>query len=323
MAKLKPKELFANHLTEGIANNEVLSAITDDAIIAAIKKIATTANGLSVDQANGDHWQNMDDLIHEITGVERGSRQTTTYLKEELVKKGSVDPFESKYTALNKKYADLEKQLKDGKLSDAAKSQIDNLTSELTTQKDAIKQWKKKVEDMTGAHETALEALRKENMETSKSSALAAAIATFNFKDDKVVSERHRKLEIKDAKQNFSELYTMDNVMVDGKKRVVWKNADGEIMRDKGTLEPSNAAELMRPLLTEVLADGKVKTGAGTSKSKVKTSVNGWTNQVEANEGIANIAINEGHKYGSQSYGDRVTELAVEHNIVELPVMSE
>ena len=133
---------------------------------------------------------------------------------------------------------------------------------------------------------------------------------------------------LKSTKDGILNQYKPDWVEVDGQKVMVFRDAKGEILRNKNNaLNPYTAQELISEQLKEVLDLGKKTTGAGTEepgKGGVDTieivDIAGAKTQVQADEIIVKYLMQNGETRGSASFAEKQKKLREENGVNKLPI---
>ena len=113
----------------------------------------------------------------------------------------------------------------------------------------------------------------------------------------------------------------------DGKKVMVFRGPDGEILRNKANaLQPYTAAELINEKLKDVVDVGQKKPGAGTQNPDGKpdtvdlVDVAGAKTQVEADKIITTYLLQQGELRGSESFSNKQREIREKNNVSKLPM---
>jgi len=107
----------------------------------------------------------------------------------------------------------------------------------------------------------------------------------------------------------------------DGDKLV--HRRDGEIVRNpENANHPSTSFDILKPLLSDLIAEDKVQTGGGARPTKMTALTTGQAKtQVEADKMIAEYLMeSEGLSRGTEPFTIRAVELRTEAKVQELPL---
>ena len=152
------------------------------------------------------------------------------------------------------------------------------------------------------------------------------AVAGLKFKAG--YPESVQKTLLSSAKSAILGTYKPDWVEAGGTKVMVFRDAKGEIVRNKAnSLNPYTAQELISEQLKEVLDPGKKTTGTGTEepgKGGVDTieivDIAGAKTQVQADEIIVKYLMQNGETRGSASFAEKQKKLREENGVNKLPI---
>ena len=133
---------------------------------------------------------------------------------------------------------------------------------------------------------------------------------------------------ISSAKSAILGTYKPDWVEADGQKIMVFRDAKGEIARNKAnSLNPYTAQELINEQLKEVLDPGKKTTGTGTGDPGKNpqgvievVDIAGAKTQVQADEIIVKYLMQQGETRGSASFAEKQRKLREDNGVNKLPL---
>lgn len=150
----------------------------------------------------------------------------------------------------------LETQIKDGKLDDVAKSKI----ADLERERDQLKEIHKKSEkEWEGKFQTE----KQSTVNTRKKSDLSHALVGVKFIDKSIVAEDVRQIVID---QKITELLAISDY--DEKGVMIFKDQNGDVMRDKKTMEPLTAIQVLTDRLASIIDKGVQQPGLGADGKK-------------------------------------------------------
>lgn len=308
---------------EVIKANESLATLTD-AQLAAISTLSVndeqTVLGTKIGELHGLY----DRDVKEVTGIEKNQGEKSyDYVKRVLgdfrSKVGGSTELQTKVTQYETEIQTLKAQIADGKGNEAMKQQLTDAQSQLAalrTQYETDKQtWgtreKEFSQQITGIQ-----------VDTQ----FDKAVAGLKFKAG--YPEGVQRTLLKSTKDGILNQYKPDWVEVDGQKVMVFRDAKGEILRNKNNaLNPYTARELISEQLKEVIDPGKKITGTGTEEPGKNTrdtieivDIAGAKTQVQADEIIVKYLMQNGETRGSVSFAEKQRKLREDNGVNKLPL---
>ena len=181
-----------------------------------------------------------------------------TWIKEEAAKlKGSAN----KLSQAEVKLAELEDQLKEGKVDEAAKQKIDDLKKE-------VKRLEGNFSTAKAEWEKGIESERTKFRETQIKSELNHAMVGFKFLPKEIIDDQVREPFVNKVLNDLIGISYFDD-----SGKLVFKDTEGNIMRNKDSavVTPN---ELLQSKLKPILDNGKQQPGLGNEKDgKTKSTV--------------------------------------------------
>jgi hypothetical protein len=232
---------------------------------------------------------------------------------------GGATELQTKIAGYETEIANLKQQISAGKGDDVIRQQLKDAQTELATLKtqyDTDKQaWGNKEKEFS-------QQITGIQVDTQ----FEKAVAGLKFKAG--YPESVQKTLLSSAKSAILGTYKPDWVEAGGTKVMVFRDAKGEIVRNKAnSLNPYTAQELISEQLKEVLDPGKKTTGTGTEepgKSGVDTieivDIAGAKTQVQADEIIVKYLMQNGETRGSASFAEKQKKLREENGVNKLPI---
>ena len=295
--------------TELLNANAALSGLTDDQKNAIVEMSANDENTV-IAKKTGEIYGGLDADILTASGIAKnGAERTFDYAKRVIGEikgqAGNAAQLQTQISDLTKEKARLEKVIAEGgadvetkKALAQGKADLANVTKEFTD-------LKTKYDNAEAEHTKAL-------FMTKLDSEFAKATAGIKFKAD-IPATVHSVL----LSQALEKLKGMNPSFEDdgnGGKMLVFKNADGSIMKDAANnLRPFTASELVaRELKTlGVLDEGRQQTGAGSQGGQGGTGggngifdISGARTQDEVTEMITKQLLSQGLINGSKAFED-------------------
>lgn len=295
--------------TELLNANAALSGLTDEQK-SAIVEMSNNDENTVIAKKTGEIYGGLDADILAASGIAKnGTERTFDYAKRVIGEiKGQADnaaQLQTQISDLTKEKARLERVIAEGgadaetkKALAQAKADLANVTKEFTD-------LKTKYDNAEAEHTKAL-------FMTKLDSEFAKATAGIKFKAD-IPATVHSVL----LSQALEKLKGMNPSFEDdgnGGKMLVFKNADGSIMKDAANnLRPFTASELVaRELKTMgVLDEGRQQTGAGSQGGQGGTGggdgtfdISGARTQDEVTEMITKQLLSQGLINGSKAFED-------------------
>lgn len=306
---------------EIIKSNEGLKDLTDDQI-AAIETLSTNDEAVVIGKRIGKLHEQYDKDIFEITGEEKASETEKSYEYNKRVLSGYKEKLEKskgltdEISTLKNQVKSYEEKIKNGNTDEVltqnlkdAQTKISNLTEELKSSKNTIVENEKK-------HLSQIQ-------EMKLGSSFASVKGNLKFK--KEYQNISDKL-FKTAKADILDQYKADFVEENGKKQLVFRDADGEILRTReNAMAPTTLDELINKELKDVL-DVTQAQGGGTKKKQEETpgsdmvDLSNAKTQVEADEIIVNYLMKKGITRGSREFGQMQKDIRSKNKIENLPV---
>lgn len=308
---------------------DVIKASTDlatlsDAQIAAITTLSVNDEATVINTKIGELHGRYDLDVKEVTGIEKNQGEKTyDYVKRVLgdfkSKAGGASEFQTKITGYETEIANLKTQISQGKGDEVIRQQLKDAQTELSTLKtqyDTDKQsWGNKEKEFSTQ-------ITQIQVDTQFEKATAGLKFKAGYPDSVA------KTLLTSAKQNILGAYKPDWVEVDGQKVMVFRDAKGEIARNKANaLNPYTAQELITEQLKEVIEVGTKKAGTGTEspqggKAQMIEIVDiaGAKSQVEADDIIVKYLMQLGEVRGSASFAEKQMKLRMENGVASLPL---
>lgn len=308
---------------ELIKANESLATLSD-AQLAAIATLSVNDEQSVLNTKIGELHGRYDQDVKEVTGIEKNQGEKTyDYVKRVLgdfkSKVGGSTELQTKVTQYETEIQTLKTQIAEGKGNEAMKQQLKDAQTELATLKtqyDTDKQdWGNKEKEFS-----------QQITSIQVDSQFEKAVSGLKFKAG--YPESVQKTLIKSTKDAILSQYKPDWVEADGKKIMVFRDAKGEILRNKPNgLNPYTAQELISDQLKEVLDAGQKKAGAGTEdpgKGGADTieivDIAGAKTQVQADEVIVKYLMQNGETRGSASFAEKQRKLREDNGVNKLPL---
>ena len=308
---------------EVIKANESLATLTD-AQLAAISTLSVNDEQTVLNTKIGELHGRYDQDVKEVTGIEKAQGEKTyDYVKRVLgdfkAKVGGSTELQTKVSQYETEIQTLKAQIADGKGNEAMKQQLTDAQSQLAalkTQYETDKQtWGTKEKEFS-----------QQITSIQVDSQFEKAVSGLKFKAG--YPEGVQKTLIKSTKDSILSQYKPDWVEADGKKIMVFRDAKGEILRNKANgLNPYTAQELIQDQLKEVLDAGRKKAGTGTEdpgKGGTDTieivDIAGAKTQVQADEIIVKYLMQNGETRGSASFAEKQKKLREENGVSKLPI---
>lgn len=312
---------------EMLSQNALLSTLTDaqkQAITEMSKNDENTVIGTKIGELHGHY----DADVLSITGVaKKDGEKSYDYVKRILgeykTKVESSKTIKTQLDAANAKVTDLEAKL-------AANAGNETLTQQLKDTKNQVTQ----LQAQLTAKESELTAKKTEYEKSVKDIhvdyAFQSAVSGIKFKAG--ITEPVQKVLLNSAKAEILAKGTPDFVEENGKKTLVLRDANGNILNNvKNNLNPYTIAELvMETSLKDVIENQVVQTGGGTGgnggggngggsgastldMSNVKT-------QLEADKAIEAHLLASGLTRDSAEFAEQAMTLRTENNVANLPI---
>ena len=308
---------------EVIKANADLANLTD-AQLAAITTLSANEENQVINTKIGELHGRYDEDVKSVTGIEKSSGEKSyDYVKRVLgdfkSKVEGASELTTKITGYETEIANLKKQISEGKGDEVIRQQLKDAQTELATLKTQY-----------DTDKTAWGTKEKEFSQQISGIQVDTQFekATAGLKFKAGYPESVQKTLISSAKSAILGTYKPDWVEADGQKIMVFRDAKGEIARNKAnSLNPYTAQELISEQLKEVLDPGKKTTGTGTEepgKGGVDTieivDIAGAKTQVQADEIIVKYLMQNGETRGSASFAEKQKKLREENGVNKLPI---
>ena len=308
---------------EVIKANADLSTLSE-AQLTAISTLSVNDENQVINTKIGELHGRYDEDVKTVTGIEKNQGEKSyEYVKRVLgdfkSKIGEVPELQTKITGYETEIATLKQQISEGKGDEVIRQQLKDAQTELTTLKtqyDTDKQvWGNKEKEFS-------QQITGIQVDTQ----FEKATAGLKFKSG--YPESVQKTLLSSAKSAILGTYKPDWIEAGGTKVMVFRDAKGEIARNKSnSLNPYTAQELISEQLKEVLDSGKKITGTGTEepgRGGVDTieivDIAGAKTQVQADEIIVKYLMQNGETRGSASFAEKQKKLREENGVAKLPI---
>jgi len=304
---------------EVIKANADLANLTD-AQLAAITTLSANEENQVINTKIGELHGRYDEDVKSVTGIEKSSGEKTyDYVKRVLADLKTKSAGAPDLQSYENEIATLKSQIANGKGDEAIRQQLKDAQAELSTLKaqyDVDKQnWGSKEKEFTNKI-TGIEI----------DSNFEKAVAGLKFRAG--YPESVQRTLLSSAKSAILGAYKPDWVEADGQRIMVFRDKNGEILRNKSnSLNPYTADELISEHLKEVIDNGRIITGAGTqgqgngqSGSAEVFNIAGAKTQVEADEIIVKYLMQIGETRGSGSFAEKQKKLRQENGVDKLPI---
>ena len=310
---------------EMLAADAALSGLTDEQRN-AIVLMSKNDEEVVIGNRFREVYNQLDATIAKETGIARnGDEKTYLYLeraaKTLAAKANSVEGLNTKVNELTKERDNLRKALEEGG-DETIKKQLSQANKDLNAVRQQYDALKGDFDKMKNDHAAELLGIQIDNV-------LAGAQVGLKYKAefpqaavDTLVSQALAK--VKGMSPEFID---------DGKggKRLVFKGAEGEILRNsENHLEPYTAEELLKKELRTmgILDEGRKANGAGSGVPAPKPNGGGGVpvdvsmakTQNEAEQIIHNQLNAQGLTRGSKAYQEAMTQAWKDNNISSLPI---
>lgn len=285
--------------------NEPLANLTDEQL-----RIITALSKRDEEQVMakriGELHSMYDVDIKEATGIDKGQGEKTyDYLKRAMKEKASsfnADEYTKKIEALEKEKEELLKK-GDSKAVEELRKQLDEKAKKIEAIKDQHREALAQKEEELKSFNSKLEEYKVE-------SKFSDALRGLKFND--TIPEPARKALINEA-QGYVKGLQREWINEGDKSTLIFKNAEGEILRDKATLEPLGIDKLIGSRLAPILAEERKAAGAGSKGGgKVEVSgvdLTGVSSKVELTKAIQRHLIEKGIDRASTDFAKQQTEL--------------
>jgi hypothetical protein len=308
--------------SELIKANAALTGLTAEQI-SAISTLSANDEATVISAKIGEHHGKIETDVLTVSGLAKNEGEKSyDYVKRALTsykeKAGSVTVLQGQIDTQKTTIADLDAKILAGKGNEAVAQKLKDAESKLgalQTQYETDKgTWTTEKADftakITGVHV---------NAEISK--------ATSGLKFKATFPESVQKTLLKAAKDTVLGQYKPDWIEAAGVKTMVFRDATGEILRNKSNkMEPYSAQELISEQLADTLETGRNKNGAGTGSGggggeEIETAdISAARSQIEADDLIAKHLMQKGLTRGTPAFAEAQTKIRVENNVSKLPM---
>lgn len=308
---------------EMLNGDSVLSALTEEQR-EAIVTMSRNDEDVVIGNRFREVYNQLDATIARETGIARnGDEKTYVYLeraaKELAAKANSVEGLNGKINELTKERDKLQKALADGGADEQVVKQLAQAKKDLASVTQSYTELKANYDKAQTQHEAELLGVRIDNE-------LAVARGAVKVKGD-------LPQQVTDAimRQTVDKIKGMSPEYIDdgnGGKRLVFKDADGAIIRNQEKqLEPITAGDLLTRELKAmgILDEGRKAAGGGTTPpsgggSAAPVDVSTARTQTEAQDIIARQLMTKGMVNGSKEFQAAMDAAWKENNISALPL---
>lgn len=304
---------------EVIKANADLANLTD-AQLAAITTLSANEEKQVINTKIGELHGRYDEDVKSITGIEKNSGEKTyDYVKRVLADLKTKSAGAPDLQSYENEIATLKSQIANGKGDEAIRQQLKDAQAELATLKTQYE-----VDKQNWGNKEKEYADKITGIEIDSN--FEKATAGLKFRAG--YPESVQRTLLSSAKSAILGAYKPDWVEADGQRIMVFRDKNGEILRNKSnSLNPYTADELISEQLKEVLDNGRIITGAGTqgqgngqSGSAEVFNIAGAKTQVEADEIIVKYLMQIGETRGSGSFAEKQKKLRQENGVDKLPI---
>ena len=295
-----------------------LSDAQIDAVIALSANDESVVLGAKIAELHNRY----DADVKSIAGVEKeASEKSYDYIKRILSdlkeKSSGATETASKLAEYESEIAALKTKVAEGKGNEVLAQQLKDAEAKaeaLQTQYSADKEkWQQTESEFKASI-----------LQSKVDSVFDSAVGVLTFK--KEYPEAIRNTLIDAAKNRLLFMHKPDFIEVDGEKKLIFRDKDGEIVRNSNNaLNPFSAKELMTRELKDILSNDSGAGGAGTKGSGAgggtKTvDIGQAKTQVEADEIISNTLMKSGEVRGAESFAAKQAEIRLENKVADLPM---
>jgi uncharacterized coiled-coil protein SlyX len=308
---------------ETIKANESLATLTE-AQIAAIATLSVNDEATVINTKIGEHHGLVERDVKEISGIDKQEGEKSyDYMKRVLsdFKKqtGGATELQGKIAAQEVTIRELTQKIADGKGNEVMAQQLKDAESKMAALQTQYQN------DKT-VWETEKKGYAEKITGIQVNSEFGKATSSLKFKAG--YPEAVQKTLLDSAKSGILSKYTPDWVEADGTKTMVFRDAKGEIVRNRANgLNPYTAQELISESLKEVLDYGQKKQGTGTDDPGKQGADNveivdivGAKTQVEADALIVKHLLQKGLTRGSAEFADQQKKIRTENSVEKLPM---
>lgn len=296
-----------------------------EAQIAAIVTLSENDEEQVMKKRIGDVHRDYDKDIEEALGLKRPSDvHTYDFLKREVYPKvKTVKETEDKLTTALNDVKDLKKQLRDGIKDEKLKTELEEsekLVGKLRGQLTAKdKEWQGK-----------LDKAEKDAANNAVGFELDRALIGKKFKDEKLIDLETRNMVLQSGRNHIISSYGHKWLEKDGKKTLVFLDAEGEILRNEAnSLHPYTAEELYIDRVKGVLDLGTKGAGTGHSGGdpggnggggSSSVDISGAKTQKDAADILTTQLMQAGEVRGTEAFKEKFDKAWDENKVSELPM---
>lgn len=305
-----------------IKSSAALASLTDEQVN-AIAELSTNDENAVIAKKTGEIYGGIDRDIEESTGLKKPEGlKTYEWLKKDVlpvVKSSST--LQTALDAEKQKVVDLQEQVKNGKVDEAIKKQLEDSQA-------LVAQLQTKITDTETDYKSKLTAAEQANLDIRVGNEFDRSLVGKKFKDEKIISKAVRESFIGNAKSAILAENKPD--FIDdgqGGKRLVFRGEDGEIKRNpENNLNPFTAEELFIGKISDVLDLGKKQPGGGTKPpgggggKGSAFDLSGAKTQVEADDLSTTYLMEKGLTRGSEEFNAEFDKIRTENKVADLPL---
>lgn len=309
---------------EVIKSNSVLSNLTDDQV-RAIATLSVNDENTVINTKIGEFHGRIEQDVKEVAGVEKKEGEKSyDYMKRVLSSfkesAESSNQLKSQIDDYKSKVSDLEQKIAAGNTDAALTQKLKDTETKLAqlqkTYESDKQNWSKKEQETNS-----------KLLDFKKKIEFEKAQAGLKFKPEypKAVIDKL----LASAQSSIFNSYKADFVEENGKESLVFRDENGEILRNKNNaLNPYSLQEFLNQELKDVLDEGRSQTGAGTGSSSSNgqspaaalSSISTANTQIEADKLITTHLLQSGLTRGSSEFAQKQKELRIEAGVDKLPL---
>lgn len=304
-----------------IKANQALSTLTPEQI-SAIASLSLNDEAAVIGKKTGEIYGNIEKDVIETSGFEKKQGEKAyEFVKRVItdfkVKAESSTDIQNQITALQAERAELMKQISEGNTDPLIKQQLRDAQSELS----AFKQ--KALELETEVSETKSK-YAKEVSSIKLDAEIDKTLAGFAF--NSTISENVRNLVIENAKGKLKAYSSAMEQDLAGNTVLVFRDADGEVIRDATSRLPITIQSVMSTELKDIIdvkkqptgLGGNPKGGGGPDTGTLDLSEH--KNQISANKAVSDYLLKKGVLRTSPDFAREMAKIRTENRIAELPI---
>lgn len=306
---------------ELLKSNTATESLTEDQI-AAIVSLSVNDENQTIGKRIGELHGQYDHDIQEVTGLTKNQGEKSyDFLKRILgdfkEQTSELPTLKTKISAYETEIAGLQKKIQEGGTDEELKKQFQDTKNELTSLRAQYETEKSEFGEKIKGYENQIKTA-KVNSEFEK------ALSELKFKPEFPDSVKNTL--IQSAKEKLIRDYSPDWEKVEGKEILVFRDSEGNIIRNKqNALNPHTAKDLLSENLKDILDLGRKQKGTGTSSGGAGSGseildLSGSKTQVEADDKIVKHLMALGEVRGSGSFADKQKKIREENGIHKLPI---